>query len=175
MRSGSKVAWLLCFAWCAWLTAGQNLLRPILGLWTPDLALVLIAGLVLRSGRRASIGLVYCLVAARLGTSLEPPAALAAGGWLAFLLARGVAAMMDRDQVPARAGAAFGAALILGVWLALASAARLGGGPVLPEQPVLWELLLQAVIGAAATGICAVFLGSLFVHLPGLAPLRRQP
>lgn len=168
MRFGPKAAWLLCFAWCAWFTALGVYLEPLLGGWTPDLALVLIASLILRSGRAASLGLVYCLVCTRLAFSLDPPAALAAGGWMLFLLVRSVAHLFDADQMLARAGAAFGAAFLMGAWLFLAAAVRGTGFPA-GMTP-----LLGILSGAAATGACALILGPLFAALPGLAPLRRQ-
>ena len=170
MRFGPKAAWLLCFAWCAWLTALAVYLEPLLGGWTPDLALVLIASLILRSGRAASLGLVYCLVYTRLAFSLDPPAALAAGGWMLFLLVRSVAHLFDADQMLARAGAAFGAALLLGVWLFLAAAVRGAGA----GSPGGMNPLMGILSGAAATGACALILGPLFAALPGLGPLRRQ-
>ena len=170
MRFGPKAAWLLCFAWCAWLTALAVYLEPLLGGWTPDLALVLIASLILRSGRAASLRLVYCLVCTRLAFSLDPPAALAAGGWMLFLLVRSVAHLFDADQMLARAGAAFGAALLLGVWLFLAAAVRGAGA----GSPGGMTPLMGILSGAAATGACALILGPLFAALPGLGPLRRQ-
>ncbi|HIG87585.1 MAG TPA: hypothetical protein EYQ25_11125 [Planctomycetes bacterium] len=172
MRFGAKAAWILCFAWCAWLTAGQVWLQRSLGIWTPDLGLVLLASLVMHSGYSSSLGLVFCLVSTRLAFSLEPPAALLAGGWMGFLLARSVAHTFDADQMFARAGAAFGAALLMGSWVLLAGGLRVGswdqpgGGGVL-------ELLAGVLTTAVATGLCALLLGPVFVRLPGLAPLRR--
>ena len=175
MRFGSKAAWVLCFVWCAWLTAGQVFLREVCGPWTPDLGLVLVTGLVICSGRAASLGLVYCLVATRLATSLEPPAALLAGGWLAFLLARSVAQVLDRGQALARSGAAFGGALLMGLWVAFAR--HLNAEQVLGRGAMVdfWPLALEALMTAAASGLCALVIGHWLVRLPGLSPLRRQP
>ena len=91
---------------------------------------------------------------------------------MGFLLARSVAHTFDADQMFARAGAAFGAALLMGSWVLLAGGLRAGswdqhgGGEAL-------ELLAGVFTSAAATGLCALLLGPVFVHLPGLAPLRR--
>lgn len=163
MRRPSFGAWVLAFAWCGWAAFAGALLEEEAGGWAPDLLLLIVAAVVTARGRRAHLGLAACAACARSALSLTAPLVLLSATALAFLAARGVAGVLDREGLLGRLGIAGAAALTFHGWRALACASR--------GEPGAFEGLVGPVL---VTTVLAPLLLPVLVRLPGLRPFTGR-
>jgi hypothetical protein len=163
MRRPSFGAWVLAFTWCAWAAFAGALLQLEAGGWAPDLVLLLLASVVAARGRRAHLGLAACAACARSALSMTSPLVLLSAMVLAFLAARAVASVLDREGFLGRVGIAGAAALTFHGWRALACASR--------GEPAALEGLAGPVL---VTTLLAPVLLPVLVRLPGLRPFTGR-
>jgi hypothetical protein len=170
VKPAPLLAWLLFFLYAVWAAALQGVLASPrrLGLWVPDLGLLL---LFAWAGRlRGTRGPVAALLvaAARAGFSADPPALLAANalGSLGVFGLLGSALEVDRPLARALLCglSAFGSAAVLVGARTLVLAAD--APAVALEGVSLWP-------GALASSLACLLFAPLCARLPGLSPLGK--
>lgn len=171
MTRARLVAWVMVAVWGAWLSAAQGVLaaRTVLGVWTPDLGLVLLVACVGRFPRREAVPVVLLVSLARIAFTIEPPTAILAGFLGASLAVQGVRLVVEVDTPLVRGIVGFALALGFGLWLALVHGLRADGVPTSPLAA-----LGRALPGALSTGIVTLATSGVLPRLPGLSPLQRE-
>lgn len=172
-RTERRLAWvafgtwmLLCFALQGWLAQGAG------ASWFPELGLLLLIALVARMEERDAWIAGALAAFLRASVSGEPPIVQ-----LSALLGLALLVLVLRSSLEIEAPLLRGALALFGVlatdlWMCLARLARAwwAGAGLEGLRPPLLPLLSVAI----SSGICALLLGPLLAHLPGLSPLRSR-
>lgn len=167
MSPARVLSWVLFFLYAAWAAALSGLCATSgLGLYAPDLGLVLLFAWAARlPGSRAPLA-ALCVALARSCFSADPPLALAAAELTALGLFAALGAGLEVDRALLRAVLCAGGAWLSSLLLVGARALALGADAgVLAAHP-LWP-------GALATGVACLFLAPLATRLAGLSPLAK--
>lgn len=169
MSRSPVFAWILLCVWALWLQAVQALLVGVLGPWTPDLGLVLLATLSARLSTQLLPWTALATALARSALTLDPLAAVLA----AHLFAVGALRLL-RIVVELRTPLVFAPVVLLvtvatSLGLDVVREARLALEPGLP--PGAFQ---SALATGLSTAIVALVSGPLLTYLPGLSPLRRS-
>ena len=173
MKSERALAWLVFGAWLLGAFALQALLaRGARSQWFPELGLVFLFALLARMEERDAwiAGALAALL--RSAFASEPPLVQLAGT-LGFALA--VIALRSSLEIGApllRAAATILCVFACDLWLYLACAARAWWARGSLDG---WEApLLPLLLIALTSGLVSFAAAPLFVHLPGLGPLRSR-
>ncbi len=168
MRARSfGVFWLLF--WMTWAHACSGLLVSSLGMWVPDLGLLLWLGLGrrLNSNDRLLTTTAACL--GRLSVGIDPPfAVFACYGALAALDSLALS-FVDRDRLILRIVCAGAYAALASTWYALVNQIR-SGGHALELQSSPKVILASFCIHA----LLSLSLAPLLARLPGLTLLLNR-
>jgi hypothetical protein len=170
MNRSHSFSWFLLFVWGAWANAisGYFVQFGWPGSWSPDLGLVLLVALAVRTSVHDIAKLAVCLGIARAAVSVDAPAAVLAASLVCGGFLR-VARSMVQLENPLIVGT-IAAALCLAqsTWLehvhlqvAARSPAALAG--------TSW------LLGAAvSSGLLTALFGGVFANLPGLGRLAKR-
>ncbi len=164
------LAWFLTAIWLVWISALQASLQVSFGqhlpLPLPDLVTILLVCLATLFSRRALLPLALVATLARKSFSIDPPLAILFASLCIVALAGALRSVVELRGATWRSIFAGLCATLFPLWLALARQAR-GIG----EVDLAWGNQLASL---AVTLLLAFFFGTLFVRLPGLAPLKRE-
>lgn len=160
-------AWLLMVVWFAWIHAVQERLTEsdLFALATPDLGMVLFVAL-LGAVRKEDVFLLAVLAAlGRKSFSVDPSLAILCAFLALAWFASALRHLVELESPLWRGVLAAVGACGLSLWLEIVRYARVGDA--LPQLEGLVPL-------AFTSGLTALAVGSAFVRLPGLSPLKVE-
>jgi hypothetical protein len=165
------VSYVLLAVWTAVATVVQALAVETLGLgvWTPDLALVLFVAALAQLYRSDAVRMSIVAGLARATFTVAPPFGVLAGTLAVGLVADTVRRVAELSQPLTRALLVGASAFVFGAWLLFVDATRAGeAGDVL-----LVDVLLLAPT-ALTSALAALIAWPLARRLPGLRAIERR-
>ena len=166
------VPYMALALWTGVATVLQALIAGPLGMWTPDLPLLLLVAAIAHLHRRDAMRIALVSGLARCALTIEPPFAVLCGTFCVALAADGVRRFAELSGAALRASLCAAASFGFGVWLLLVHAARSEASlpaarAVLAEVPMLIPM-------AATSALTALVAWPLTTRLPGLRALRSR-